>query len=243
MGNESQVSAIIPVYNGERYLAETIKSVLAQTYRSLEVIVVDDGSTDESAPIAKSFGSSIRYCYQPNLGTAAALNRGISLACGDYFAFLGADDLWTEDKTRLQMATFAAHPDVDIVSGYVKQFFSPELDENIKKKIQCFTELMPGQVIPAMLVKREAFSRVGLFETKWEVGAEMSWYLRAMEAGLRVIMLPDLVLLRRIHERNKGITKRRFITQRAQILKASLDRRRRMKLDGPGTTNSTTGKY
>jgi len=242
MENRAQVSVIIPVYNGERYLAETIESVLAQTYRSLEVIVVDDGSTDESARVAKSFGSSIRYYYQPNLGTAAALNRGTELARGDYFAFLGADDLWTKDRIRLQMAAFDAHPDVDIVSGHVKQFFSPELDESVKKRIHSSTELIPGQVIPAMLIKREAFFHVGLFETNWEVGAEMSWYLRAMEIGLHIMILPDLVLLRRLHESNKGITKRRFITQRAQILKASLDRRRRMKLDDAGTTSSISGK-
>jgi len=242
MGNKAQINVIIPVYNGERYLAETIESVLAQTYRPVEVIVVDDGSTDESARIAKSFGFSIRYYYQPNLGTAAALNRGIELACGDYFAFLGADDLWTEDRIRLQMAAFDAHPNVDIVSGHVKQFLSPELDESVKRKIHYSIELIPGHVLPAMLIKREVFFRVGLFETNWEVGAEMSWYLRAMEIGLHIMILPDLVLLRRLHESNKGITKRRFITERAQILKASLDRRRRMKLDYGGTTTSTGGK-
>ena len=239
MGNKTQVSVIIPVYNGERYLAETIESVLAQTYRSLEVIVVDDGSTDKSARIVRSFGSLIRYYYQQNLGTAAALNRGVSLACGNYFTFLDADDLWLEDRIRLQLVAFNAHPNVDIVSGHVKQFLSPELDENMKKNIRFSTELIPGQVIPAMLIKRKVFFRVGLFETEWEVGTGMSWYLRAMETGLRVMILPDLVLLRRIHESNKGITKRHFITQRAQILKASLDRRRRIKLDEHRTASSS----
>jgi hypothetical protein len=164
------------------------------------------------------------------------------LALGDYLAFLGADDLWTEDRIRLQVAAFDAHPEVDIVSGHVRQFFSPELDERLKKRIRFSSELIPGQVIPAMLIKREAFFRVGLFETNWEVGAEMSWYLRATETGLHTMMLPDLVLLRRIHASNKGITQRRFIAQRAQILKASLDRRREAQLDDGDSSSLSSGE-
>jgi glycosyltransferase involved in cell wall biosynthesis len=242
MDSKAQLSVIIPVYNGERYLAETIDSVLAQNHRSIEVIIVDDGSTDGAARIANNYGSSIRYCYQPNLGTAAAMNQGTDLACGEYFAFLGADDLWPEDRIRLQLKAFDAHPDVDIVSGYVKQFFSPEMTESVKKRIHFSTDLIPGHVIPAMLIKRQAFFRVGLFETKWKVGAEMSWYLRAQETGLKIMILPDLVLLRRIHESNKGITKRSFINQRAQILKTALDRRRARELDREGISNNPNDK-
>ena len=231
MDSKTQLSVIVPVYNGERYLAETIDSVLAQNHRSIEVIIVDDGSTDGTARIANNYGSSIRYCYQPNFGTAAAMNRGTDLACGQYLAFLGADDLWPEDRIRVQLKAFDAHPDLDIVSGYVKQFFSPEITESVKKRIRFSTNLIPGHVIPAMLIKRQAFFRVGLFEPQWTVGADMSWYLRAQETGLKIMILPDLVLLRRIHESNKGITKHSFINQRAQILKAALDRRRTSELD------------
>jgi glycosyltransferase involved in cell wall biosynthesis len=238
MNSKTQLSVIIPVYNGERYLAETIESVLAQNNRSMEVIMVDDGSTDGSARIASNYGSTVRYCYQPNLGTAAAMNRGTDLASGEYFAFLGADDLWPEDRIQLQLKAFNSHPDVDIVSGYVKQFFSSELTDEVKKRIRFSADLIPGYVIPAMLIKRQAFFRVGLFETQWKVGAEMSWYLRAQEKSLKIMMLPDLVLLRRIHESNKGITKHSFINQRAQILKAALDRRRTRELDREGTNNN-----
>jgi hypothetical protein len=107
------------------------------------------------------------------------------------------------------------------------------MDESERKKIRCTDGLLPGHVIPAMLITREAFFRVGLFEPQWVVGAEMSWYLRAMEAGLSMVMLPDLVLLRRLHKQNKGITQRSFINQRVQILKAALDRQRGKKDDTP----------
>lgn len=93
-----------------------------------------------------------------------------------------------------------------------------------------------------MLIKREAFFRVGFFEPQWAVGAEMSWYLRAMEKGLSMVILPDLVLLRRLHKQNKGITKRSFINQRVQILKAALDRQRGKKIDTTITESLTKKK-
>ena len=226
------ISVIIPVYNGERYLAETIDSVLAQTHRPFEVIIIDDGSTDNTADIARSY-QNIRYRHQTNHGLGAARNAGIGAAEGDFIAFLDADDLWSENKTRLQREAFNVNPNADIVSGHIKQFYSPELDEKERKKIRCTEELIPGHLISAMLIKREIFFRAGFFETQWVVGTDMSWYLNAMEAGLSMIMLPDLVLLRRLHKHNKGITQRRFINQRVQILKAALDRQRGKKTDTP----------
>jgi glycosyltransferase involved in cell wall biosynthesis len=223
----SLVSIIIPVYNGEKYLAEAIESVFAQTYRPLEAIVVDDGSTDGSAEIAKRFSPPVKYCFQANAGTGAARNRGIDLAQGLFFAFLDADDVWIKDKLARQLAAFEAHPEAEAVFGHVQQFYSPELRESIKNKIHCPSELIPGHLPTAMLIKRDAFFRVGLFETNWRVGQDVSWMLRAMEQRLNMVMLPDLVFMRRLHGSNKGITHRQFIKQRARILKASLDRRRK----------------
>lgn len=234
------ISVIIPVYNGERYLAETIDSVLAQTHQPFEVIIIDDGSTDNTADIARSY-QNLRYMYQTNQGLGAARNAGIVAAQGEFIAFLDADDLWTENKTKIQLEAFKDNPQADIVSGYVKQFYSPELDEKERPKIRCTDELMPGHLMQAMLIKREIFSRVGLFETQWIVGTDMSWYLRAMEKGLSMLILPDLVLLRRLHKQNKGITKRSFINQRVQILKAALDRQRGKKVDTT-ITDSLIGK-
>jgi glycosyltransferase involved in cell wall biosynthesis len=225
MKDKVLVSVIIPVYNGERYLVDTIESIRAQNHQSLEVIVVDDGSTDGSARIACAYGSFIRYYHQPNLGTAAAMNRGTDVSYGEYLAFLAADDLWTENRLKVQLNTFVAHPEVDIVSGHVQQFLSPDIPQSVRQNIRYSDGLIAGHVIPAMLIKRSSFFRVGLFEPQWKVGAEMSWYLRAREAGLAMLVLPDLVLLRRIHANNKGITRRSFIKQRTRILKAALDRR------------------
>ena len=100
---------------------------------------------------------------------------------------------------------------------------------NVEESILCLISFIAQSVscVAHRSVRRSSFLKVGFFETNWQVGAEMSWFLRANEAGLRIRVLPGLVLLRRIHEQNKGITKRDFITQRAHILKMALDRRRK----------------
>src|SRR5688500_924354 len=105
------VSVIIPVYNGARFLRAALESVFAQTYRPIEVIVVDDGSADDSGVIAQSF-PEVRYIRQENQGVAAARNNAIEAARGEFFAFLDQDDLWTPEKLRLQIEHLLDHPEV-----------------------------------------------------------------------------------------------------------------------------------
>jgi glycosyltransferase involved in cell wall biosynthesis len=105
--NAETVSVVIPCYNGARFLRDTVGSVLAQTLPPLEVIVVDDGSTDDSAAVAESFGSPVRVIRQPNRGESVARNRGIAEARGDWVAFLDADDLWLPEKLAEQAKLMA----------------------------------------------------------------------------------------------------------------------------------------
>src|SRR3989442_10494853 len=109
------VSVVIPVYNGERYLADAIQSVRDQTYQNFEVIVVDDGSTDGSAAVAKRFGEAVRYVHQANGGVCKARNTGLAAARGGYLAFLDQDDLWLPDKLATQVVYLDSHPEVGAV--------------------------------------------------------------------------------------------------------------------------------
>lgn len=218
------ISVIIPVYNCERYLADAIKSVLAQSYRSIELIVVDDGSTDGSAAVARQFSERIRYCYQPNGGAGAARNAGIDVATGRFFAFLDADDLWVEDKLTRQMAAFGVDDSLDIIFGHVQQFMSPELPEDVKKRIRCRSEAMPGRVPGTMLVRRKAFFRVGYFGRA--MGEGLDWASRATELSLPSKMLSEVVLKRRLHTTNSVILHGNPQAEYARYLKAALDRRR-----------------
>jgi glycosyltransferase involved in cell wall biosynthesis len=230
MDNEKEhaslVSVIIPVYNGEGYLAEAIESIRNQIYQPIEIIIVDDGSTDGSAALIKSLAPGVKYIFQTNRGTAAARNRGVNEATGDFFAFLDQDDLWHTDKLTNQMHAFGADPELDAVFGQLKQFLSPDLDNQLKQKIYCPDKVMPGYSPSALLIKRKAFFEVGYFETNWQIGEWADWYVRAVEKRIRMKTIAKLVTWRRLHQMNKGLQQRQAINEYLHILKASLDRRR-----------------
>jgi glycosyltransferase involved in cell wall biosynthesis len=226
MFSSDLISVIVPVYNCENYLPEAIESVLSQTYRPIEAVVVDDGSTDNSANIARRCGPLVRYCFQSNKGTGAARNKGVELARGNYLAFLDQDDLWVKHKLTRQMTAFQSNITLDMVFGHVEQFYSPDVYEETEKQAWIPREIVPGIHVGTLLITRDAFRRVGPFGTNFEIAEFVDWYLRATESGLRRQMLPDVLMRRRIHKANQGIYKRKHRAEYVRVLKAALDRRR-----------------
>lgn len=225
MNEQESISVIIPVYNGERYIAEAVGSVLSQDFSPLEIIVVDDGSTDRTAELLQSY-ASVRYIYQLNGGAASARNNGVRCSSGDWLAFLDADDLWTRDKLKVQTDVLRTNPRPDMVFGYVEQFYSPELEESLKDKIQFAQGSMPGYVPGAMLVRKDSFLKVGFFNEAFKIGEFIDWYTRALDDGLKSHLTREVVLKRRIHDSNTGIRERDSRKDYLRVLKASLDRRR-----------------
>ena len=123
------ISVIAPVYNGENYLSQSIESVLKQTYKNIEIIVVDDGSTDKTADLVKTYLNqpNIRYIYQKNGGHGSALNTGVSSATGEFLSFIDHDDLWDHRKLQLQLQAFVDNADLDIVFAHMKNFSENDL--------------------------------------------------------------------------------------------------------------------
>jgi glycosyltransferase involved in cell wall biosynthesis len=222
------VSVIIPVYNYDRYLGEAIESVLSQTYHRLELIVVDDGSSDQSGEVARRFAAKgVRYCHQGHAGIGPARNKGVELAQGEFFAFLDADDRWPEEKIERQLRAFENNPTLEMVFGQVVQLQNgSEWESGIKENKPAVADMAPGMVAGTLLIKRAAFLRVGKFQGDWKVGEFIDWYARAVELQIRALVLPDLLLWRRIHDSNQGVRERESISDYARVLKASLDRRR-----------------
>jgi glycosyltransferase involved in cell wall biosynthesis len=236
MGPGPLVTVIIGAYDAERYLAEAIDSVLAQTHPNLELIVVDDGSTDSTAEVAEAYGPPVRCIRQENGGMAASRNRAIPEARGTYFSFLDADDRFPPDKLRSQLAVFEADPELDIVYGHVTEFLSPDLDAAARALLRAPEHDLPWPTPNLMLVKRESFLRVGLFSTELRVGIGVDWHARANELGLRSATPPVVVLERRLHAENNGIRQRESKPQYLHVLKAALDRRREQAEAGHGPT-------
>ncbi len=226
-GGAPLITVVIPVHNGELYLAEAVDSALAQTYRPVEVVVVDDGSTDGTAEVAAGLGAAVRYVHQPNRGPGGAMNRGVALARGEYVAFLSADDVWAPEKLAGQMAALVAEPSLDLVFGHVQHFLSPELDDEVARTLHCPPDPMPACSAGTLLTRLETFRRVGNFDEQWRVGEFFDWYARARDLGLRMHVLPAVVSRRRVHGANLSHRTNAPATGYARVLKATLDRRRR----------------
>jgi glycosyltransferase involved in cell wall biosynthesis len=225
MSYDLSISVIIPIYNCDRYLAEAIQSVLDQTYPVHEIIVVDDGSTDESIAIARQF-PQVKVLTQTHQGAAAARNLGIRVATGEFIAFLDADDVWLPDKLARQLQVFITDPTMDLVFTYVQQFISPELDEMLQSQRLCPEESMMGQMPTTAVMRRSCFQRIGEFNTQLTIGEFIDWVARGQEVGILSSTLPETLARRRIHTSNTGIRLRDSRQDYVKLVKAALDRRR-----------------
>lgn len=194
------ITVIIPVYNGGLFIKEALESIFNQTYRPLEVLVVNDGSTDCSGEIAGSI-RGVDVLHKPHTGIAETLNHGIRHAKGDLFAFLDADDLWLAEKSTLQVAGLQDEPSLDMVFGYARQFFTPGLHNHTEG---IFSEKQPAIHESAMLIRRESFFKVGFFDVEETQHHFLDWYARSQKIGLSMKMLSDVVVERRIHDQNYG---------------------------------------
>jgi glycosyltransferase involved in cell wall biosynthesis len=220
------VSVMIGAYNAAPYLGEAIESALGQDYEPIELIVVDDGSTDGTADVARSF-AQVKVIQQENGGNGAARNRAVENASGELYAFLDADDRFTPGKLSLQKAALDADPDLDMVFGHVFEFFSPELDEVTRASLRPpATEPMPWTAPNLMLIRRPSFERVGPFTTAVRVGVTVDWFARAQEAGLRHTILPEVVLERRLHTQNNGLRESASRSQYLEVIRQAMERRR-----------------
>jgi glycosyltransferase involved in cell wall biosynthesis len=219
------ISVIMPAYNAERFLEEAVASVRRQDYRNLEVIVIDDGSTDRTGEIAKSLGSPVRYLLQAHRGPAVARNRGIREARGDVIAFLDADDLWPDGKLALQIARLRDAPDVDVILGRI-QYRGIDGTEVPDIPFEGPDRTVTHVHLGSGVFRRSVFDRVGLFDESLSYSEDLDWSLRVRECGISMLILKEITLLYRLHGGNMTITKTTPDLQVLQVLKKSLDRRR-----------------
>lgn len=221
------VTIIIPVFNYGHFLAAAIDSVMTQSYRPIEVIVVDDGSTDNTADIARSY-PDVQYVYQPNQGVAVARNTGISKARGKFIAFLDADDTWLPDKLKIQIRHLIENPGLGYNICKIRNFTEPgvNLDPKTVRSLQEIEQIGLATIVTT----KDIFARIGGFDPRYQVGEDFDWFTRAKDAGITMAILPDILLNRRIHDKNLSIQNLQAQhALRLQILKESIERRRKKK--------------
>jgi len=220
-----KVSVIIPFYNASSFLTEAIESVLNQEIKDIEIIALDDGSTDDSVEkISQIKDLRLKIVRQENAGAAVARNNGVLIARGEYVCFLDADDIWAPDKLKLQLAEIEKNSAINMVFGQVKELYDKSvLNNNTLPKEE---KIFVGYSSIAMLISKKDFLKVGDFEGKWRVAEFIDWYDRAKSLGLKESIIPEIVAYRRIHKGNTDRLFRPDVKQYVAVLKEALDRRR-----------------
>ena len=207
--NRATVSAVIPVYNNGPYIAAAVKSVIGQTRPPDEIIVIDDGSTDDTAAALQPFCDQIRYVHQQNRGVPFARNRGIREATSEYIAFLDADDMWVPQKLELQMEYFRQRPGCALVYSDMSTFDDRGIvDTSVKERFR--VNLPSGRVFRALFMRslfgpgtvvfrKECLDKVGYFDESLFIGEDYDMWLRiARHFDFGVVDQP--LLMYRFHD-------------------------------------------
>jgi glycosyltransferase involved in cell wall biosynthesis len=217
------VSVIVPAYNRERLLPDALASIAAQDCDALEVVVVDDGSTDGTARVAETYGDPVRCVVQEHRGVSIARNRGLRESRGKLIAFLDSDDVWSANSLAHRLDLLRANPEVDVVYGKTRiHNLVPQTTLRRYKDGEAIHHPSFG----SMLIRRAVFDRVGFVNEQFEHSEDIEWLFRAKEAGVPMLLTDEVVLEYRIHGGNmtsEATTNRQFLFK---ALKQSLDRRR-----------------
>ena len=178
------ISIIIPTFNRKKWIKTAIDSVLNQSYNNFELFVIDDGSDDNTKEIISGYGKKINYIYQPNQGVSAARNLGIKQAKGEYITFLDSDDLWKKDKLKIQKNLLISHPEIKI--NYTGEIWiRNNVRVNPKKAHQKYSGWIYKQCLAlcfisasSVMIHREIFSNIGLFDEKLQICEDYDLWLR-----------------------------------------------------------------
>ena len=220
-----KVSVIIPVYNGAAYVGETIESVLAQTWCDWELIVVDDGSTDDTPAVVAKFGNVLRYIRQENRGPAAARNTGIQAAQGEFIALLDADDLWQPDFLATLVPALESDPSLaGVYSG--TQFVDanglplPQASIKVVPAEQLYDALVDGGFFAAdsVLIRKTCFDHLGLFDEQLQACEDWDMWLR-ISREFRFVGVPQPLVKYRRREDNMSADLQRMYQNRLAVVR------------------------
>jgi GT2 family glycosyltransferase len=222
--NYPSLSVVVPVFNREQLIAEALKNIVSQGYPDVDIVVVNDGSEDNSEEVILSFPYDILYLKQQNSGPAQARNRGIVNCRSEYIAFLDSDDLWPEGMLRYLVETLHADGEADVVRGYCQLAYRDAesgMYTYTGNPLESFPNYITGSVF-----RRSVFHRVGLFDKDLRFGEDNDWFNRALEMGVKVKRLDCTSVIVRRHESNMTKGKNLVQLNVLRVFKKALDRKR-----------------
>lgn len=224
-GGPEDVSVIIAVRNGERFLAEALRSVEQQTVPPCEILVIDGHSTDDTARIAHSF-PGVAFHEQDGAGIPNAYNCGVRLARGALIAFLSHDDLWTPDKLAVQTGYLRDHPAAMYCIARAKFFLEPGCSVPPTFRAALLEDDHVARIMETLVARRELFDIVGGFDEALRVAEDVDWYARVADAGYPVNVVEKVLLHKRVHGVNTSLTAATHNHNLLTALRASAARKR-----------------
>lgn len=225
------VSIIVPAYNAGSFIKETLESAINQDYVPIEIIVIDDGSTDDTVNVVKSFGDSVTLIQNNHQGSAIARNTGIKISNGDYLVFLDADDLLTASSIKSRINALENNPDIQLAFGHQQYFYDDHMDNTLRKNLeaQYGDKTVPAEIISTLMLSRNDFLKIGYFEVNQNLHDFLGWYGSARDYGFKPMVVDDVVIKRRIH--NNNLSRNQGNQTLASSLKHLLDQRRQQAND------------
>ncbi len=201
--NNPLISVMMPTYNNAKYIKQALESIYAQNYSNIEIIVVDDGSTDNTKEILQQY-KDIKYFYIEHKGISVARNTALENAKGEYIAFLDSDDYWLPNKLNTQMQYFKDHPDCEIVFTKYENFFEDEkLKTNKRAMHEKMMEKFLKQYLPSSIIKKELFEKYGNFDENFSGVEDTEFLYRLLKKGVSIShIIPEVFYIRRIHGQN-----------------------------------------
>jgi glycosyltransferase involved in cell wall biosynthesis len=233
------ISIVMPAYNAERYLGEAIESVLEQTWKDFELIVLDDGSQDRTREIAQSYADRdprVRVESQQNIGPGPTLNRGLALSTSDWVALMHADDVMMPNRIERQVAFITAHPELAVASSWVMHIDADgrviakdnsRLITHEAVQERYLANALIGISHPAAIMRKSVVQAVGGYREQFRVNEDIDLWNRILEQGYKILVQPEFLLKYRIHGGSASIQKSRLIFRQAHWIKESMLRRRR----------------
>lgn len=225
------VSVIVPTYNSSRFVVSAVESVLSQLYRPIEIIVVDDGSTDETAKLLEPFFDRIRYIFKPNGGTSQARNRGISEATGELISFLDADDTWLPEKIRRQVDCYMANPSIGLIHCDVLQRNERDgqtvhvRQDRERFSGRCYAEFLWANLVctSSVMIPRAVLKSVGVFDefVRGPSTEDMDLWLR-IARGHELGFVKEPLVCYRVHSENGSSNIRRMLEDEYYVLAKTL---------------------
>ena len=236
-----KISAVIPAYNSADFIADAIASIVKQTHPVDEIIIVDDGSADNTEQVVQGIFGAIRYYKQANQGPSAARNQGVKMAGGDWIAFLDADDQWTPDKIEKQLAALARYPELQLIAGDMAEIDSQNrlLTPSVLDKHQLLQDFrqLGGQPMPhaltallrknfiptgTVLVRRDVVLAAGLFNESIRFGEDLELWAK-IAARHAITCLPQILMLRRLHGNNATQLTGRMLADLVKVMQSLSD--------------------